>query len=119
MALLTPRDAIHIDDLDRYDEYMKTVAGNNILNMYQENQVIKVDIHEYPNDNIVRSAEFKPSPQADAYFKQDAEMAKEFLAQHESFGDGSHESRAECHGLPPDMEDARSRCFQFCGYVTH
>ncbi|KAI1694152.1 hypothetical protein Ddc_22302 [Ditylenchus destructor] len=50
MALLTARDAIHADDLQRYDEVMKTVAGNHILNFYPENQVVKLDIHEYPTE---------------------------------------------------------------------
>ncbi|KAF5684768.1 hypothetical protein FDENT_6571 [Fusarium denticulatum] len=86
MALLVPRDAIHADDLERYDEVMKTLAGNQILNFYPENQVIKLDIHEYPTEQIVKSEVFKPSRDADAYFKQEAELAKEFLQQHSGEG---------------------------------
>ncbi|RBQ78712.1 hypothetical protein FVER14953_21430 [Fusarium verticillioides] len=52
MALLTARDAIHADDLERYDEVMKTVAGNQILNFYLKNQVVKLDIHEYPTEQV-------------------------------------------------------------------
>ncbi|KLO89241.1 uncharacterized protein LW94_7808 [Fusarium fujikuroi] len=86
MALLTARDAIHADDLERYDEVMKTIAGNQILNFYPENQVIKLDIHEYPTEQIVRSEAFKPSRDADAYFKQEEELAKEFLQQYSGEG---------------------------------
>ncbi|KAF5548846.1 hypothetical protein FMEXI_4517 [Fusarium mexicanum] len=81
MALLAARDAIHTDDLERYDEVMKTIAGNHILNFYPEDPVIKLDIHEYPTEQIVRSEMFKPSRDADAYFKQEAELAREFLQQ--------------------------------------
>ncbi|EWG55163.1 hypothetical protein FVEG_17465 [Fusarium verticillioides 7600] len=87
MALLTARDAIHADDLERYDEVMKTVAGNQILNFYLKNQVVKLDIHEYPTEQIVESEVFKPSLDADAYFKQEAELAKKFLQQHSGGGD--------------------------------
>ncbi|CVK98695.1 uncharacterized protein FMAN_08495 [Fusarium mangiferae] len=86
MALLTARDAIHADDLERYDEVMKTIAGNQILNFYQENPVIRLDIHEYPTEEIVRSEVFKPSQDADAYFKQEEELAKEFLQQYSGEG---------------------------------
>ncbi|KAF5591587.1 uncharacterized protein FSUBG_10399 [Fusarium subglutinans] len=82
MALLTARDAIHADDLERYDEVMKTIAGNQILNFYPDNLVIKLDIHEYPAEQIVRSEVFKPSRDADAYFKQEEELAKEYLQQY-------------------------------------
>ncbi|KAF5599905.1 hypothetical protein FPANT_2962 [Fusarium pseudoanthophilum] len=86
MALPPARDAIHADDLDRYDEVMKTLAGNQILNFYLEDQVVKLDIHEYPAEQIVKSAVFKPSPDADAYFKQKDELAKEFLQQYAGEG---------------------------------
>ncbi|CVL11932.1 hypothetical protein FPRO06_07840 [Fusarium proliferatum] len=86
MALLTARDAIHADDLERYDEVMKTIAGNQILNFYPENPVIRLDIHEYPTEQIVRSEVFKPSQDADAYFKQEEELAQEFLQQYSGEG---------------------------------
>ncbi|KAG5759844.1 hypothetical protein H9Q72_012036 [Fusarium xylarioides] len=86
MALLVPRDAIHADDLERYDEVMKTVAGNHILNFYPENRVVKLDFHEYPTEQIVKSEVFKPSRDADAYFQQEAELAKEFLQRHSGEG---------------------------------
>ncbi|KAJ9420088.1 hypothetical protein QL093DRAFT_2082784 [Fusarium oxysporum] len=103
MALLVARDAIHADDLKRYDEVMKTIVGNQILNFYPKNPVIRFDIHEYPSEpvmhlsvrpnfnshvnKIIRSEVFKPSRDADAYFKQEDELAKEFLQQ--SFREGT------------------------------
>ncbi|KAL9567346.1 hypothetical protein ACKAV7_008588 [Fusarium commune] len=87
MALLIALDAIHADDLERYDEVMKTIVGNQILNLYPENLVIRLDIHEYPSEQIMRSEVFKPSRDADAYFKQEDELAKEFLQQ--SSGEGT------------------------------
>ncbi|EXK28121.1 hypothetical protein FOXG_22127 [Fusarium oxysporum f. sp. lycopersici 4287] len=87
MALLVARDAIHADDLKRYDEVMKTIVGNQILNFYPKNPVIRFDIHEYPSEPIIRSEVFKPSRDADAYFKQEDELAKEFLQQ--SFREGT------------------------------
>ncbi|KAF5557128.1 hypothetical protein FNAPI_5550 [Fusarium napiforme] len=86
MALIPARDAIHADDLERYDEVMKTLAGNQILNFYLEDQVVKLDIHEYPTEEIVKSAVFKPSLDANAYFKQKDELAKEFLQQYSGEG---------------------------------
>ncbi|EWY89579.1 hypothetical protein FOYG_10399 [Fusarium oxysporum NRRL 32931] len=87
MALLVARDAIHADDLKRYDEVMKTIVGHQILNFYPTNPVIRLDIHEYPSEPIIRSEVFKPSRDADAYFKQEDELAKEFLQQ--SFREGT------------------------------
>ncbi|PNP78943.1 hypothetical protein FNYG_07808 [Fusarium nygamai] len=86
MALPPARDAIHADDLERYDEVMKTLAGNQILDFYLENQVVKLNIHEYPTEQIVKSAVFKPSRNADAYFKQKDELAKKFLQQYPGKG---------------------------------
>ncbi|KAF5725208.1 hypothetical protein FMUND_71 [Fusarium mundagurra] len=79
MTLLVARDAIYSDDLERYDVVMKTIAGNQILNFYPENLVIKLDIHEYPSEQVVKSEVFKPSGDADAYFTREDELAKEFL----------------------------------------
>ncbi|EXM15156.1 hypothetical protein FOTG_16492 [Fusarium oxysporum f. sp. vasinfectum 25433] len=87
MALLVTRDAIYADDLKRYNEVMKTIVGSQILNLYPENLVIRLDIHEYPSEQIIRSEVFKPSRDADAYFRQEDELAKEFLQQ--SSGEGT------------------------------
>ncbi|EXL94665.1 hypothetical protein NOF04DRAFT_11249 [Fusarium oxysporum II5] len=81
MALLVARDAIQADDIVRYDETMKTIVGNQILNLYPENLVIRLDIHEYPSGKIIRSEVFKPSRDTNAYFKQEDELAKDFLQQ--------------------------------------
>ncbi|KAG7412751.1 hypothetical protein Forpe1208_v008446 [Fusarium oxysporum f. sp. rapae] len=87
MALRIARDAIHADEIERYDEVMKTIVGNQILNLYPENLVIRLDIHEYRSEQIIRSEVFKPSRDADAYFKQEDELAKEFRQQ--SSGEGA------------------------------
>ena len=103
MALLVTRDAIYADDLKRYNEVMKTIVGSQILNLYSENLVIRLDIHEYPSEQvihlsvrpnfnshvnkIIRSEVFKPSRDADAYFRQEDELAREFLQQ--SSGEGT------------------------------
>lgn len=97
MGLLVARDAIHAGGLKRYDEVMKTIVGNHILNFYPGNLVLRLDIPEYPSEKvihlsirpnfnshvskIIRSEVFKPSRGADAYFKQEDELAKEFLQQ--------------------------------------
>ncbi|ENH71256.1 hypothetical protein FOC1_g10006113 [Fusarium oxysporum f. sp. cubense race 1] len=103
MDLLVTRDAIYADDLKRYNEVMKTIVGSQILNLYSENLVIRLDIHEYPSEQvihlsvrpnfnshvnkIIRSEVFKPSRDADAYFRQEDELAREFLQQ--SSGEGT------------------------------
>ncbi|KAG7409897.1 hypothetical protein Forpe1208_v011091 [Fusarium oxysporum f. sp. rapae] len=78
-AYLSPRDAIHVDDLDRYDAFMKTMAGNQYLHLYPENEFVTLDVYEYPSDELVKSGEFKPSAKADAYWEQEDEFEKEFL----------------------------------------
>ncbi|ENH70131.1 hypothetical protein RAB80_015030 [Fusarium oxysporum f. sp. vasinfectum] len=83
MAFLSPRDAIHIDDLERYDAFMKTMAGTQYLHLYPGNQVIKLDVYEYPSDELVKSGEFKRSAKADAYWEQEDEFEKEFLVRQE------------------------------------
>ncbi|KAI3582932.1 hypothetical protein IWW34DRAFT_784139 [Fusarium oxysporum f. sp. albedinis] len=50
MALLVARDAIHANDLKRYDEVMKATVGNQILDFCPKNLVIRLDIHEYPSE---------------------------------------------------------------------
>ncbi|EWZ84151.1 hypothetical protein FOCG_08726 [Fusarium oxysporum f. sp. radicis-lycopersici 26381] len=87
MALLVTRDAIYADDLKRYNEVMKTIVGSQILNLYSENLVIRLGIHECPSEKIIRSEVFKPSRDADAYFRQEDELVKEFLQQ--SSGEGT------------------------------
>ncbi|KAF4953777.1 hypothetical protein FGADI_5770 [Fusarium gaditjirri] len=79
MAFLSPRDAVHVEDQERYDAFMKTMAGNQYLHFYPENQAIKLDVYEYPSDKLVKSGEFKPSAKADDYWEQEDEFEKKFL----------------------------------------
>jgi hypothetical protein len=72
---LSPRDAIHVDDLERYEEFMNAVSGSQFLDMYMENAAVKIDIYEYPSNDRVQSAHFKPSSKADQYFQQEKEQA--------------------------------------------
>ncbi|QPC76096.1 hypothetical protein HYE68_006848 [Fusarium pseudograminearum] len=72
---LSPQDAIHADDLERYQEFMNTVSDSQFLDMYMESADVKIDIYEYPSNDHVQSAYFKPSPKADQYFQQEKEQA--------------------------------------------
>ncbi|CAF3478601.1 unnamed protein product [Fusarium graminearum] len=72
---LSPQDAIHADDLERYQEFMNTVSDSQFLDMYMESADVKIDIYEYPSNDLVQSAYFKPSPKADQYFQQEKEQA--------------------------------------------
>ncbi|KAH6952860.1 hypothetical protein DER45DRAFT_574478 [Fusarium avenaceum] len=72
---LSPQDAIHVDDLERYEEFMNAVSGSQFLDMYMENAAVKIDIYEYPSNNHVQSAHFKPSSKANQYFQQEKEQA--------------------------------------------
>ncbi|KAF5554185.1 hypothetical protein FNAPI_6520 [Fusarium napiforme] len=94
---LSKRDAIHVDDLERYDEFLKTVTGRQYLHFYKENSLIKIDVHNYPSDELTHSGEFKPSPNADAFFKQMEDIEDEDAALQESSSDAL-ESREACQG---------------------
>ncbi|CEI60310.1 hypothetical protein FVEN_g6471 [Fusarium venenatum] len=72
---LSAQDAIHADDLERYEEFMNTVSSSQFLGMYMESAAVKIDIYEYPSNERVQSAHFKPSPKADRYFQQEKEHA--------------------------------------------
>jgi hypothetical protein len=72
---LPPEDAIHVDDLERYEEFMNAVSGSQFLDMYMENATVKIDIYEYPSNDHVQSAHFKPSSKADQYLQQEKEQA--------------------------------------------
>lgn len=72
---LSPQDAIHVDDLKRYEEFMNAVSGSQFLDMYMKNAAVKIDIYEYPSNNHVQSVHFKPSSKANQYFQQEKEQA--------------------------------------------
>lgn len=72
---LSPQDAIHVDDLERYEEFMNAVSGSQFLDMYMETAAVKIDIYEYPSNDHVQSAHFKPSSKANQYFQQEKTQA--------------------------------------------
>lgn len=81
MVLLSPRDAIHVDDIDRYDSFMKEMdsALDSFLSMYMKNNMIAIDVHQTPTNNITRSEQFTPSAVAQEYFDQEKRMANGIL----------------------------------------
>lgn len=119
---LKDRDAIHDDDILRYDEYMATVQDNHAIDMYMDDEehIIKVDIYDGATDTFEKSASFKPSAQAPTYFEQLDQRAKELLG--DDYNAGSTK-RSHCLGginiMKRDVlnfEERASRCYQFCGY---
>jgi hypothetical protein len=80
---LSPRDAIHLDDIDRYDSFMKELdsATDHFLDMYMKNSMITVDVLYYPTNVIARSEQFTPSSVAQEYFDQERGWPKKFLEQ--------------------------------------
>ncbi|KAH6867780.1 hypothetical protein B0T10DRAFT_419391 [Thelonectria olida] len=121
---LKDRDAIHEDDLARYDAYMETVQGSHAIDMYMEddNNVIKVDLYDGATDTFEQTASFKASAQAPEYFAQLEQRAREVLG-----SDYAPQStkRSICSGGGPNphkrgavfgLEERVSRCYQFCGY---
>ncbi|SPJ71926.1 uncharacterized protein FTOL_01654 [Fusarium torulosum] len=121
---LSPQDAIHVDDLERYEEFMNAVSGSQFLDMYMENAAVKIDIYEYPSNDRVQSAHFKPSSKADQYFQQEKEQADALEA---TENEGLTERAAICRRDEhtevferlSTLEKRRSRCYQFCGTVHH
>ncbi|KAJ3458853.1 hypothetical protein MRS44_012962 [Fusarium solani] len=83
---LSPRDAIHADDLEHYDEFMGGLSHTQFLDMYLENHQVKIDVYEHPSNHLTRSVHFKPSPNADKYFHQEKEQANQVLGEPEHSG---------------------------------
>ncbi|KPA36955.1 hypothetical protein FLAG1_10253 [Fusarium langsethiae] len=78
---LSPRDAIAISDIERYDSFMAEVDGSQFLDMHFDNTGVKIDVYEYPSSTLFRSAHFEPSPKADSYFEQQKAHADEILGE--------------------------------------
>lgn len=77
--MLSPRDAIHVDDRDRYDSFMKELesAMDSFLSMYMDRSMIIIDVLQNPTNAITRSEQFTPSVVAQEYFDQEERMANE------------------------------------------
>lgn len=89
MALLTARDAILPSDRGRYDEVMSTIAPDQSFQFYRSREYIKLDILKWPTgqvrglyvrvsfhshvNKVIRREFFRPSADANAYFKQKQE----------------------------------------------
>jgi hypothetical protein len=127
---LSPRDAIHLDDIDRYDSFMKELdsATDHFLDMYMKNSMITVDVLHYPTNVIARSEQFTPSSVAQEYFDQEKRMAEEILGADSKDDGNSLESRQCGSGPGPhpwkrsdDFHNVkrRSNCFQFCGTIAN
>ena len=82
---LKPRDAIHVDDLDRYDLFMKELdsAPDHFLDMYMHNRMVKVDVYQHPTNVLARSELFTPSPTAQEFFTQEKKTADEMFGEAE------------------------------------
>ncbi|KAM0344732.1 hypothetical protein ACHAPU_007104 [Fusarium lateritium] len=78
---LSPRDAIAVNDIERYDSFMAEVADSQFLDMYLENAAVKIDVYEYPSNTLVQSAQFEASPKANSYFDQQKARADEILGE--------------------------------------
>ncbi|EFX01509.1 polyketide synthase [Grosmannia clavigera kw1407] len=78
---LSPRDAIQIDELDRYDTFMATLGDTQFLDMYlTEANVVQIDVYEISaTESPAHSATFVPSEYASQYFDQQAQRAAEIL----------------------------------------
>ncbi len=134
---LKDRDAIHDDDLARYDSYMATVQGSHAIDMYMDDEgsAIKVDIYDGATDTFERTASFRPSAQAPAYFAQLEQRAQELLGadyvpqstkRNLCSGNGPDPNKIEGRQQAEAVSDSQlgafrsearaSRCYQFCGY---
>lgn len=81
MVLLSPRDAIHVHDIERYDSFMNEMdsALDSFLRMYMKNSMVAIDVYQNSTNNITRSEQFTPSAVAQEYFDQEERMANEIL----------------------------------------
>jgi hypothetical protein len=76
---LSPRDVIHTNDLARYDAFMVELADTQFLDMYLEDNIIKIDVYEYLSNDLAHSASFIPSVSATQNFEQEAQRAAGIL----------------------------------------
>ncbi|KAJ5259542.1 hypothetical protein N7478_012523 [Penicillium angulare] len=134
--LLKPHNAIHHEDMERYENFMSQVKDHHYLDMYFKDDKIHVDIFEYPADTIVASGLFEPSSDSHAYFEQQENFARE-MGIYDSAKPDVDEPQAsqegasttgDAHGLErragcssslnvefDPLSERASRCRQFCG----
>lgn len=128
---LSPRSAIHEDELDRYDAFLETLQDTHFMDMYLENDRVKIDVYEDPSNNLALSQSFTPSDTATQYFDQENQRAEEALQPATPSNDTVHGSTVEnelaaCPRgdslLTRDasiLEKRVSRCYQFCGTIAN
>lgn len=128
---LSPRDAIHTNDIDRYDSFIKDLElmDDHFLDMYLNNSTVTVDVYQHPSNDLTRTEFFAPSSNAQQYFDQEQAAADEILGS-DSQGDKSLAERDSCGSGPGPhldrrsedsvgLEKRRSNCFQFCGTIAN
>ena len=132
-ATYKDHDAIHPDDLLRYNAYMDMVQGRHAINIYLEGQVIKVNLYEGDTDTFEKSASFRASGLAPTYFAEREERLRQVLG---SAYDSPHghdpqtlnqkrdcgpkiSKRATDSDGNLDSEARQSRCGQFCSNGAH
>lgn len=121
---LAPRDAIHTDDLTRYDEFMGELADSHFLDMYLVNNTVQIDVYEHPSNTLSHSATFTPGENAVQYFGQEALQANEILETPSTTENGKRANtcvrkRAEETDTPDLIDKRRSRCYQYCGSIRN
>lgn len=123
---LKARDAIHLDDMDRYEAFMESALDEHFLSMYLEDNHVKVEIYHHPSNDLVRAEQFTPSANATQYFEQQERFANEHFPLEESHEEGNTtepgiEARdtQKCSVNNLALESrAGPRCKQFCGYSS-
>ncbi|KND89056.1 hypothetical protein TOPH_06263 [Tolypocladium ophioglossoides CBS 100239] len=123
---LSPRDAIHTEDLDRYDTFMAKLTDTQFLDMQLQNGAVKIDVYQHPSNDLAGSEKFTPSASATKYFEQEVLRAEEAPAPpndsklHEEYNSclAAAYGAAETH-VPGQAEKRRSNCYQFCGSIAH
>lgn len=129
---LSPRSAIHEDELDRYDSFLSALEDTHFMDMYLENGEVKIDVYEHPSNDLALSETFTPSDTASQYFAQENERAQEVLQpateSNETFDDSAVDKRSSA-ACPRDntlltrdatvLDKRVSRCYQFCGTIAN
>ncbi|KAJ5929999.1 hypothetical protein N7466_005492 [Penicillium verhagenii] len=128
---LSPRSAIHEDDLDRYDDFLSLLQDTHFMDMYLENDQVKIDVYDHPSNDLALSQSFTPSDTASQYFEQENQRAQEVLQPAAALRDTTDGSTMEnklevCpRGGTLLTRDATaldkrvSRCYQFCGTIAN
>lgn len=128
---LSPRSAIHEDELDRYDAFLSNLQHSQFMDMYLENSRVKIDVYEHPSNDLALSESFTPSDTANQYFDQESQRAQEALqpatVSPDTVDDSTLEKRLDICPRADSLlnrdstvlEKRVSRCYQFCGTIAN